>query len=296
MASIQSSQSKDNNSTTAEDLLADFKGLSDERKISISQSIQHFDYVTAIGLFLAFSLISLALIVGGSPSTFFNIPALLIVLGGTCAVTAISYSPRELSLAPKVLKHCFYYTSYDNLKLARELLDLSSVARIKGPLSLNNIQAKLKRNPNIHQAMQLLIDDFPPQQIQAILQQDINHLVERHKTGIGILRRAADVAPAMGLIGTLVGLVQMLSQLSNPEAIGPAMAIALITTFYGAMLGTVILSPMAAKLEKNSSDEIMVKDMILKATVMIASKEHPGKIETYLNTLLPPQQQIRYFD
>jgi chemotaxis protein MotA len=271
-------------------------GMTDPLKLSIKKPEYRIDIVTIMGLFLAFSLIASALFFGGSPLSFFNVPALLIVLGGTCAVTAISYSSKELSNAGKILGHSLSYKNYDSKRVAKELLDIACIIRARGPLALNQAQRTLKNHESMKVAAQLLIDDSSQAHIKTVLHHNISQLIERHKVGIGILRRAADIAPAMGLIGTLVGLVQMLSQLSEPSSIGPAMAIALLTTFYGAILGTVILSPMAAKLERNSADEIMVREMIMKATMMIADKEHPRRIETFLNSLLPPHEQIRYFD
>jgi len=104
------------------------------------------------------------------------------------------------------------------------------------------------------------------------------------------------VAPAMGLIGTLVGLVKMLADLDNPDSIGPAMAVALLTTFYGAILGTVIMAPLSVKLEKNSSDETMIKTLIVTAATSMARQENPRRLEMLLNSDLPPFEQIRYFD
>lgn len=273
-----------------------FLGLSDPSKLIIKKPEQKIDIVTIIGLFMALSLIGSALLFGGAPLSFFNVPALLIVVGGTCAVTAISYTTKELANAGGILGHSLSYKHYIPARVAKELLDIACIIRARGPLALNRAQATLRNHPDMQKATQLLIDDSPADHIRAVLHHNIAQLIERHKVGIGILRRAADIAPAMGLIGTLVGLVQMLSQLSDPSSIGPAMAIALLTTFYGAILGTVILSPMAAKLERNSADEIMIKEMIMKATIMISAKEHPRRIETFLNSLLPPYEQIRYFD
>ncbi len=274
----------------------DTLGITLPSQLKIAQPEIRTDFATIIGLFVAMSLIAAALVFGGNAMAFFNIPALLIVVGGTMAVTGISYSAQELSKAYHVINNSLFHRHTDAATMARELLDLACLVRAKGPLSLADARHELRKNPALNHAVQFLVDDYPPREIQTILHQDISQLLDRHKIGIGILRRAADVAPAMGLIGTLVGLVQMLTRLSDPSSIGPAMAIALLTTFYGAVLGTVVLSPMAAKLERNSSYELMIRDMIMKAVVLISTKEHPRKIETFLNTLLPPGERIRYFD
>ncbi|MEC7029070.1 MAG: MotA/TolQ/ExbB proton channel family protein, partial [Pseudomonadota bacterium] len=132
--------------------------------------------------------------------------------------------------------------------------------------------------------------------IDRVLGQEVDALAERHRRSASILRRASEVAPAMGLIGTLVGLVQMLAQLDDPSSIGPAMAVALLTTFYGAIMGTVILGPLAAKLERNSGDETMIKNLILTAMGSIARQENPRRLEMLLNSELPPEHRIRYFE
>ena len=121
-------------------------------------------------------------------------------------------------------------------------------------------------------------------------------MVERHRRSASILRRAAEISPAMGLIGTLIGLVQMLANLSDPESIGPAMAVALLTTFYGAILGTAVLSPMAAKLERNSNEEAMLRSMVMIAMSSIARQDNPRRLEMLLNSELPPSKRIKYFD
>lgn len=271
-------------------------GITQPSQIKIAQPEKRVDYATIAGLFIAIGLIAAALLFGGNAMAFFNMPALLIVIGGTMAVTAISYSVQELSKAWQVINKSLFHKHVEGAVMARELLDIACVVRARGPLALVEASHEIRKNRALEQAVQFLVDDYPARDIQNILYQDINQLLDRHKIGIGILRRAADVAPAMGLIGTLVGLVQMLTRLSDPTTIGPAMAIALLTTFYGALLGTVILSPMAAKLERNSTQELMIRDMIMKAIVLISGKEHPRKIETFLNTLLPPGERIRYFD
>jgi chemotaxis protein MotA len=111
-----------------------------------------------------------------------------------------------------------------------------------------------------------------------------------------VLRRAAEVAPAMGLIATLVGLVQMLGSLNNPAAIGPGMAVALIATFYGAVLGNMILTPLAGKLETNAEQDGLIRTLYLIASVSIARQENPRRLEMLLNAVLPPGSRVTYFD
>ena len=142
----------------------------------------------------------------------------------------------------------------------------------------------------------MVTDGYSADDIYQLLGQEVDSLAERHRRSASIVRRASEVAPAMGLIGTLVGLVQMLAQLDDPASIGPAMAVALLTTFYGAIMGTVILGPLAAKLERNSNDETMSKRLILTAMESIARQENPRRLEMLLNSELPPEHRIRFFN
>jgi chemotaxis protein MotA len=263
--------------------------------IAIEPPIVKIDFPTLFGLIIALSLIGAALVFGGSMGAFFNIPALFIVVGGTIAVTCISYRSDDLAKAALIFQASLFYSIRNPQTMARQLIDLAVIAKQKGILAIAQQETVLKKDPYIAHAMRYITDGYKPEDIAQILNHDINALIDRHKTGASILKRAAEVAPAMGLIGTLVGLVQMLTQLNDPSSIGPAMAVALLTTFYGAILGTVILAPMAAKLERNASLDITIKDLILSASISIAKQESPRKLETILNAALPPESKIIYF-
>ena len=264
-------------------------------KLAIVSPTMKVDYPTILGLILALSLIGAALVFGGSISAFFNIPAAFIVVGGTIAVTSIAYRAEDLAKAWEILKASVFYHVRSPQKVARQLLDIAVLAKQKGVLAISQQEEELRKDPYINYAMRYVTDGFKTEDVLQILTHDMDALIERHKTGASIIRRASEVAPAMGLIGTLVGLVQMLTQLNDPSSIGPAMAVALLTTFYGAILGTVILAPMAAKLERNASMDIMVKDLVISAAVSIAKLESPRKLETVLNAALPPDQKVLYF-
>ena len=264
-------------------------------KLSVVAPTTKVDYPTILGLIIAFSLIGAALIFGGSIAAFFNIPAAFIVIGGTIAVTSIAYRAEDLSKAWTILKASMFYKVREPSAVGKQLLDIAVLAKQKGVLSISQQETELQKDPYIAYAMSYVTDGFKTEDILQILTHDMDALIERHKTGASIIRRASEVAPAMGLIGTLVGLVQMLTQLNDPSSIGPAMAVALLTTFYGAILGTVILAPMAAKLERNASMDIMIKDLVISAAISIAKQESPRKLETVINAALPPDQKVIYF-
>lgn len=254
------------------------------------------DFATILGLFFAIGLIIGAIAIGQSNANFFNIPSVMIVVFGTMAATCISYSLEEMGKAGAVIGQSFFKKRIKPSDMARQLMDIATMARKKGILSLGSIDKELRKDPHLSHAVQIVADGYSAEDAERILSQDIDALVERHRRSAGIARRGAEVAPAMGLIGTLVGLVQMLADLQDPDNIGPAMAVALLTTFYGAILGTIVLGPIAAKLERNSNDEAMIRSLVLTAMTSIARQENPRRLEMLINSELPPSERIKYFD
>ena len=254
------------------------------------------DFATILGAVLTLGLIGYATTMGDSKASFFDLPSVLIVIVGTITATAIAYTGEELRHVPGIIGNTMFRRVHSPAVMARQLLDIASLARKKGVLALAGINAELKKDSYLARAAQLAVDGYSGDDIERVLHQEIDALVERHRKSASILRRASEIAPAMGLIGTLVGLVQMLAQLDNPAAIGPAMAVALLTTFYGAIMGMVLLGPLAAKLERNSNDEAMIKRLVVTAISSVARQENPRRLEMLLNSELPPDQKITYFE
>lgn len=265
-------------------------------RISIEPPRLRLDLMTVTGLVLGVALIGAAIWLGHSNANFFNLPSVLMVVLGTMAVTAVSYSVDEIARTGKIIGNSLFHRERSSSRMAMQILDLASLARKRGILALVSARAELERDPLLRRAVELVTDGYTGEDIERLLGREIDALVERHRRAASILRRAAEIAPAMGLIGTLVGLVQMLAELNNPENIGPAMAIALLTTFYGAIMSTVILSPMAAKLERNSNDEAQLRTLVLMGASSIARQENPRRLELALNSELPAYDQISYFD
>lgn len=254
------------------------------------------DLATIVGLVSALGMIIAAIAMGQSDANFFNGPSFMIVILGTMAATAISFTGEELGRAGSILAKSAFRRVQSPKNMAEVLLGLAVIAKKKGILALANYDAQLQKDEFLHRSVQLAADGYTADDIERMLTQEVEALQYRHKRSASITRRAAEVAPAMGLIGTLVGLVQMLADLENPETIGPAMAVALLTTFYGAILGTVVMSPLAVKLEKNSADEALIKTLITIACSSMARQENPRRLEMLLNAELPPSEQVKYFD
>lgn len=255
-----------------------------------------FDGATIFGLAGAFVLISIAIIMGGSWGAFVDIPAVLIVLGGTSAVTMISFSLADIRTTQRIVAKSLFNATRDAGDAARNVISLAETARQRGTLTLQDHLVGLRNEPYLARGLTLVIDGTPGAEAERLMRKELHAIADRHAKGASVLRRAADVAPAMGLIGTLVGLVQMLGNLEDPAAIGPAMAVALLTTFYGAVLGNMVLAPLAGKLERKSDDEALVNEVYLLGVSSIGRQESPRRLETLVNTILPPSKRVSFFD
>ncbi len=258
------------------------------------QQVGALDWQTISGLFIANGLIILALIFGGSASAFFNIPALLIVVLGTLAVTLACFSMHDIQYAWPIIKKCFYSMGNAPPALARSLVDMSIIVRKRGTLSLASYESIWRKNQLLYPYVAMVVDGYNPREIEAMAAQELETALDQYRKAAAVMRRAAEFAPGMGLIGTLVGLVQMLGQLQSPDSLGPSMAIALLTTFYGALLGTVVFSPLANKIERNANREAIARQMILTAACSMAVIDNPRRIEMALNGFLPTEQRLSF--
>jgi chemotaxis protein MotA len=254
------------------------------------------DVATLVGLAAAAAVILLAITTGGSARAFLDPPSLLIVLGGTLAVTTASFSLGDVAVAWRSAAAVLVHQTLDPKGVARQVILLAEAARRAGPETLRNVLPELRGEPFLHRSVTLITEGHPPDTIEQMLTGEVEATAGALGKSAGVLRRASEVAPAMGLIGTLVGLVQMLGSLSDPSAIGPAMALALLTTFYGAVLGNVVLSPLAAKVERSAEEDALVKTLFTIGAVSIARQENPRRLEMLLNAVLPPGKRIQYFD
>ena len=210
------------------------------------------DLATLVGLIGALGVIIGAILTGGNAGTFLNLPGLLIVVGGTLAVTLMKFSFGETMGLFKVGMKAFFHKPEQPKGLIEAGVELATIARKEGMLGLEKQEVS---NEFLKRGIQLCVDGHEPDFVRNMLNKDINLTIERHDTGQGIFKSIGDVAPAMGMIGTLVGLVQMLASMDDPKKIGPAMAVALLTTLYGAVIANAFALPMAEKLAHRSREE-----------------------------------------
>ena len=241
------------------------------------------DSTLIIGLSAAVCLIVTALVLTGTLSAFYNIPAILLVFLGTLAVTMISYKSTDLA---RTLSECIELLapkSANNSDACENILHLARYSKENGILALEKINNSISGDMFLRRAISLIIEGTNAEALEKILTQEMHEISQSRRTSVEVLRRLAEVAPSMGLIGTLIGLIQLLGNLNSPAEIGPAMAIALLTTFYGAVLAYMVFAPLAAKLEINIAAENTINQTYRRGAISITKQEHPHTLAMYFN-------------
>ncbi len=251
---------------------------------------------TLFGMLTAFLLVIGAILIGGSAHAFINLQGILIVVIGTFAVTAISFRLNEMMALPRNIWVLLRHSQREPSEEAIKIMKIAVEARKHNDvLMLERLIPRLKDTPFLAQAIQLVVDGSQPDEIEQMMRREASTASARHMRSVDFLRRAGDVAPAMGLIGTLIGLVRMLGNLEDPSSLGPAMAVALLTTFYGAVMAHLIFIPLAAKTEHCTEEEALVNNLYAMGATSIRRNENPRRLEMLLNTILPPAQRITYY-
>jgi len=246
------------------------------------------DLASIVGIVFALGMILMGILSGGPLGLFINTPSLLIVLGGTFGIVFINYPLKNVLSLGVVIKNVFFAQVHDTQSLIPTFVDFATRARREGILALESAAGELE-DPFFKQGLELVIDGLEPQAIRDILETEMEYIEQRHKGGADILGSIGGFAPAMGMIGTLIGLVQMLQSMDDPSSIGPAMAVALLTTFYGSFLANVIALPMAGKLTTRSGEELLVKGMIIEGIMSISAGDNPRIVERKLHAYLATQ-------
>lgn len=246
------------------------------------------DLATLLGMVGAIGIVLAAILTGGSALVFINVPSILIVLGGTVMVVMIKFSMGQFFGAFKVAGTAFINKSADPEALIEKIVELANIARKEGMLALENQDID---NAFLDEGVKMLIDGNSREVVSTVLTKDMQQTIERHTWGAKVFSATADVAPAMGMIGTLIGLVQMLSNMSDPKSIGPAMAVALLTTLYGAMLANMVAMPIADKLTLRKTDELRIRSMCIDGVLAIQEGQNPRIIESMLKAYLEPEKR-----
>jgi len=247
------------------------------------------DIATILGVFSAFGLVCLAIFMGGGITLFVDLPSLMIVVGGTLGATMINYPLKEVLGVFKVVKKALFAKNPDINDLIGKFSQFSNKSRKEGILSLEG-EIKAEKDEFLKKGIQLAIDGVEPQEIKLILETEVDFIQSRHQLGAEIFVTMGSFAPALGMIGTLIGLVQMLQSMEDPSKIGPAMAVALITTFYGSIIANIICLPVAGKLRTRSREEVLAKEIVLQGIISLSNGDNPRILEQKLRAFIPARE------
>lgn len=247
------------------------------------------DLASLIGLVLAVGLIIGSMMLGTAPLTAFIDPAsMLVVVGGALSACLICFPLSSILGAPKVAIKVLRNRSEDLPELVAQLVSLAETARREGLLALESKIADIS-NPLVRSGIQMAVDGSTPEAVEEVLRTEIDAIATRHREGKSIMDQLGRFAPAYGMIGTLMGLIMMLSNMSDPSSIGAGMAVALITTLYGAIMANVVFSPFAEKLGLLSRKEMVGMEIAVRGVLAIQSGESPRAIDQKLQTFIPPK-------
>jgi len=252
------------------------------------------DISTIVGLFLAFGAMGGALMImashGGSVNLagFIDPPAIIMVLGGALTVALVGFPMKRVLAMAKTLGKLFFFKSENPAFLIEQIVKLAEIARRDGLLALEN-KAKEIENPFIALGIQMAVDGIKPETVEEVMRTEIESMQARHHEAKRVLETIGRCGPAFGLVATLLGLILMLGNLSNAEAIGPSMAMALIGTLYGVATANFFAIPMAEKLGCLSHEETLIKEIVVRGVLSIQSGDSPRIVQQKLNTFLPPK-------
>ena len=254
--------------------------------------VEFVDLASIIGLILGFALMFYGMInsnfgIAGIPF-FLNFPSALITFGGTLGAVLASYSLKDFMAGIKSMGLVFKTPNFDTVGTIKQIIDLSNVARKEGLLALEETANNLE-DPFMKKGIMLIVDGTDPELVRNILDTELINVDTRHKNVIGFWKNMAALGPAWGMIGTLVGLINMLKDLNDPDSIGPNMAVALVTTLYGSLLANWLSTPIANKLTAYNDAEITMKEVMIEGLLSIQAGENPRVIEEKLKSFLSPK-------
>lgn len=248
------------------------------------------DIASVIGIVGGGVMLVWAMSMGSPLSIFWNFPSVLITYGGTVAAMFVQFPLEAILDIPRILRKVFVVKKQDAAEVIAMMVGFAQKARREGLLALEDEVQQLD-DEFLKKGIQLVVDGTDPQLVRNILEVELTFLEERHASGASILTFWAATAPGFGMIGTLIGLIQMLRNLNDPSSLGPGMAVALITTFYGSLAANWICNPMAQKLKARSSEEILLKEVMIEGILSIQAGENPRIVEEKLKAFLAPGER-----
>jgi len=246
------------------------------------------DLATLVGILGAFGFVIMAMLMGGTIDMFIDVTSILIVFGGTAFVVMMKYNMGQFFGAIKIAMKAFMFKVDSAEALIIKTVEMADAARKGGFLALEEAEIT---NVFMQKGVDMLVDGHDADVVRETLEKDIRLTAERHQVGADIFKNFGDVAPAMGMIGTLVGLVAMLSNMDDPKSIGPAMAVALLTTLYGAVVANMVALPISDKLKLRAAEEKLNRSLILDGVLGIQDGQNPRVIEGVLRNYLPESKR-----
>ncbi len=253
------------------------------------------DLASIIGLIVCFVLCIYGIVIGdlgfAALENFLDAPSALITFGGAFFCVMASYSMADYLNGFKTFALIFKVPNLDTAQMIQKIIDLSNVARKEGLLSLEEAAADLD-DEFLKKGILLIVDGTDPELVRGIMDTELVNIDARHQKFMQFWQDLGAMGPAWGMIGTLIGLVNMLQNLSDPDSIGPNMAVALLTTLYGSLLANWICTPVASKLKSNNDNEIMIKEIMVEGLLSIQAGENPRVIEEKLKSFLAPKDRV----
>ncbi|MFQ5733929.1 MAG: motility protein A [Planctomycetaceae bacterium] len=250
------------------------------------------DKTTLGGLAIGTGLLLMAVVMapGSSFGAFIDYPSAMVVIGGAIAACCIAFPLGSLLQFPKVLKKLFLPKQPDVAPVIAQMVEFAEIARRDGILALESKTDEIE-DAFMLLGLQMAVDGTDAELIEQILRSEMEAVAQRHKVGKGLMDAMGRYAPAFGMIGTLMGLIIMLGNMSDPDAIGPGMAVALITTLYGALVSNLMFLPFADKLAFYSKRELEIREIVVRGILAIQTGDNPRAVEQRLKTILPPKER-----
>jgi chemotaxis protein MotA len=250
------------------------------------------DLASVIGILLGFSFLAVAIAIspGASFGAFIDYPSIMVVIGGAIASVLICFPLKTFFSVARVVKVVFFNKPPNTHEVIEQLVSLAETARRDGLLALEGRLEEIS-NPFVILGIQMAVDGTRPEVIEDIMRTEMDAVATRHRTGKNVVDQLGKFGPAYDMIGTLLGLIIMLGQLDDPSALGPGMAVALITTLYGAIISNCIFIPFSEKLAHLNKEELNAMEIIVRGIMGIQSGENPRVIEQKLSTFIPPRQR-----
>lgn len=250
------------------------------------------DISSFIGLAGGIAVILFTILLSGDLAGYIDVPSIICTFGGTVTMTVFAYPLSKIKEALGATKHVFFYKAMEAESIIRSIIDLANVARKEGLLALEEAAQQLK-DSFLQKGILLIVDGTDPELVRNILETELSFIEDRHKGNQAVFEFMASMGPGFGMLGTLIGLINMLGSLSDVASLGPNMAVAIITTLYGSLIQNVACNPIINKLKIRSSEEILMKEVMLEGMLSIQAGENPRIIEEKLKAFMAPKLRAK---